>query len=147
MFHLLSVPGSHQGGKSILADGFRAAKLLRQSFPAYYDILSTVKLPTHASGGEDTLISPLVARPVLEHDDHSNLVIVRWNADDRAAVGQGQSWQGTVTLDDGRTVDKVEGFYRAAHEWERLLRLEESQYWFPLEAGTPMSTPASMRDS
>jgi trimethyllysine dioxygenase len=147
MFHLLSVPGSHQGGKSILADGFRAAKLLRQSFPAYYDLLSTVKLPTHASGGEDTLITPLVARPVLEHDDYGNLVIVRWNADDRAAVGQGQSWQGTVTLDDGSTVDKVEGFYRAAQEWERLLRSEESQYWFQLEAGTPMSTPLSMRDS
>ena len=89
MFHLLSLPGSHQGGKSILADGFRAAKLLKQSFPAYYQLLSTVKLPTHASGGEDTLITPAIARPVLEHDDNGNLAIVRWNADDRAADALG----------------------------------------------------------
>lgn len=139
MFHLLSPPDSHQGGKSVLVDGFRAAHLLKLAHPACYELLSTLPIPTHASGGPDTLIRPTVARPVLEHDIDGHLAIVRWNGDDRAVIGQGLAWQGEVQLDDGRLVDKVTGFYEALKVWERLLRSEDSQYWFQLESGKPMS--------
>jgi trimethyllysine dioxygenase len=139
MFHLLSPPDSHQGGKSVLVDGFRAAHLLKAAHPACYELLSTLSIPTHASGGPDTLIKPKIARPVLEHDAYGKLAIVRWNSDDRAVVGQGLAWQGEVQLDDGRVVDKVQGFYEASKVWEKLLRAEDSQYWFQLEASKPMS--------
>lgn len=139
MFHLLSPPESHEGGKSILIDGFRAAHLLKLAHPALYELLSTLPIPTHASGGPDTLIKPLIAKPVLEHDANGQLAIVRWNSDDRAVIGQGLAWQGEVQLDDGRVVDKVQGFYEALKVWEKLLRGEDSEYWFQLEAGKPMS--------
>lgn len=139
MFHLLSPSESHEGGKSTLIDGFRAAHLLKLAHPALYELLSTLPIPAHASGGPDTLIKPVIAKPVLEHDANGQLAVVRWNSDDRAVIGQGLAWQGEVQLDDGRVVDKVQGFYEALKVWEKILRSEDSEYWFQLEAGKPMS--------
>ena len=123
----------------MLVDGFRAAHLLGLSKPACYAILSSLKIPSHASGGSDTLVRPLMSKPVFEHNDRGELNVIRWNSDDRDVIGQGQSWEGECTLDDGRRVGKVEGFYEAVKEWERILRSADSQYWFQLKAGTPVS--------
>jgi trimethyllysine dioxygenase len=96
LFHLLSHTDG-EGGASQLVDGFAAARDLQEEDPRAYDILSTVKIHTHASGNEDNSIQPYKAFPTLVHDDQSgHLVQVRWNTTDRAAIDMPledmQSW-------------------------------------------------------
>lgn len=123
MFHLLSDRSTHKGGHSILSDGFAAAKRLREAHPALYALLSSLPIPTHASGGDSARFEPLVHRPILEHDHLGNLSCVRYNNDDRAPVGRGPAWRGTVDLSTeglGKEVDKVPAFYFGAPFYSEL---------------------------
>lgn len=56
MFHMLEFRG--KGGESLLVDGFKAAKTLKEKYPESYDILSTVRIPTHAAGDDEFLFQP-----------------------------------------------------------------------------------------
>lgn len=141
MFHLLSPPESHQGGKSVLVDGLQAAWAFKQVHPELYEVLSTLPVPTHASGGPDTLIRPVIQKPIFEEDMYGSLQVIRWNPDDRAVVGQGQAWQKEFLIKDG-SVDAVTAFYEAIRKWADFLRSESSEYWFQLEAGKPLSMSA-----
>lgn len=82
------------GGKSLLVDGFHAAKELRNSFPTYYREL-LLRLPWHASGNEGVAICPDWTYPVIELERPSTrnrkpmlereIGRIRWNNDDRAS--------------------------------------------------------------
>lgn len=85
MFHLLSHTDG-QGGESLLVDGFRAAARLRDTDASAYEILSNTNVYHHASGNEGLSIQPYRPFPVLLHGPSSELVQVRWNTCDRAAV-------------------------------------------------------------
>ncbi|GAA96562.1 uncharacterized protein L969DRAFT_88126 [Mixia osmundae IAM 14324] len=135
MFHLLSSRDTHEGGHSLLVDGFACAARLRADSPQLYKLLSELPIPSHASGDANALLRPLRPRPALEHDDEGQLISVRWNNDDRAPIGQGKSWQGLWTLDDGRRVSRVVAFYHAVQAWERIVRSKQAEYWTPLEPG------------
>jgi trimethyllysine dioxygenase len=137
LFHLLSDRSTHTGGHSTLADGFLCARTLKASHPILYDLLCTLPVPAHASGGDHTLVRPCIDRPIFELDHDGELLMIRYNADDRGIIGRGHQWQGTVTLEDGRTVSKVTAFYAALKVWESLLRSPEYCYEFPMEPGTP----------
>ncbi|GAA5897368.1 hypothetical protein JCM5296_004144 [Sporobolomyces johnsonii] len=131
LFHLLSPSTSHAGGHNLLIDGFRAARLLRSSNPSAYSLLSTLPVPSHASGsGSASLPSgvhlrPLRRYPVLNHDEHGELVQVRWNGDDRGVVG-GEAFEGS----------KMDEWYEALRAWEGILRSDEAQLWSKMEMGT-----------
>ncbi|TNY17187.1 mitochondrial protein [Rhodotorula diobovata] len=131
LFHLLSPSTTHTGGHNLLVDGFRAASVLREAHPAAYDLLSSVPIPSHASGsGSASLPSgvhlrPLRRFPVLNHDDKGELVMVRWNGDDRAVVG-GEAFEGA----------RMDEWYEALRTWEGILRSEEAQLWSQMEVGT-----------
>ncbi|GAA5920662.1 hypothetical protein JCM1841_006987 [Sporobolomyces salmonicolor] len=131
LFHLLSPSTSHSGGHNLLIDGFRAARLLRSSNPSAYTLLSTLPIPSHASGsGSASLPSgvhlrPLRRYPVFNHDEHGELVQVRWNGDDRGVVG-GEAFEGS----------KMDEWYEALRAWEGILRSEEAQLWSKMEMGT-----------
>lgn len=86
MFHMLSHTGG-EGGISLFVDGFAAAaKLFKQDRDAY-QLLSMVRVYSHASGNEDVSIQPSVGYPVLQHDPLAgHLVQVRWNNSDRAGL-------------------------------------------------------------
>ncbi|KAL2025096.1 hypothetical protein VTK56DRAFT_98 [Thermocarpiscus australiensis] len=133
-FHLLShqpAPGtspdeSASGGKSLLVDGFNAARILKAEDPTAYDILSTVRLPWHASGNEGITITPDKLYPVLELDQYTGeLHRIRWNNDDRGVVPFGEKHTPTE-------------WYEAARKWDEILRREESECWIQLEPGKPL---------
>lgn len=112
-----------EGGKSLLVDGFGAAgKLLRED-PDAYKILSTVRLPWHASGNVGITIAPDKRYPVLELDeDTGELHRIRWNNDDRGVV----PWDGGYS---------PEQWYEAARKWDAVLRRPDSQCWIQLVQG------------
>ncbi|BGP33478.1 hypothetical protein JCM10296v2_005281 [Rhodotorula toruloides] len=131
LFHLLSPEHTHSGGHNLLIDGFHAASLLRTQHPSFYDLLSTLPIPSHASGsGSASLPSgvhmrPLRRFPVFNHDENGELVMVRWNGDDRGVVG-GEAFE-------GKTMDE---WYEALRMWEGILRSDEAQLWTKFEVGT-----------
>lgn len=132
-FHLLS-HGEGTGGKSLLVDGFLAAKTLEEHSPAAYEILRGMPIMWHASGNEGITITPAKKFPVLNiyedpEDRHMKLMQVRWNNDDRGVVQLKET--------KGMTADH---WYNAASQWNKLLNRPDRQYWAQLEPGRPLST-------
>lgn len=123
LFHLLEHSGG-SGGQSILVDGFRAAKLLRDEDPQAYKILSKIRIPAHASGNIGSSLQPYAPFPVLNHHPvNGELVQVRWNNDDRA------------TMDRWEDPEDVDEFYDASRAWYEILRRQGSEYWEQLKPG------------
>jgi len=123
LFHLLEHSGG-SGGQSILVDGFRAAKILREEDPQAYKILSNVRIPAHSSGNPDSSIQPYAPFPVMNHHPvNGELVQIRWNNDDRA------------TMDRWDDLNDVEMFYDAARVWNAILKRNRSEYWEQLKPG------------
>lgn len=121
-------PELEKGGLSLLVDGFNAAEILRERDPEAFKILSTVRLPWHASGNKGITISPDKRYPVIElGEDGTTLHRVRWNNDDR----------GVVPLEDGGYT--AEQWYEAARKWDVLIRLKCHEYWVQLRPGTVLS--------
>lgn len=128
--------GEVLGGASLLVDGFNAARALRAQDPHAFRVLSSVRLPWHASGNPGINIAPDQRYPVLEVGDgqpgageegHSAVVRrVRWNNDDR----------GVVPFDGG--FDPVE-WYDAARKWDSILRSKEMEFWTQLKPGRTLS--------
>lgn len=116
-----------EGGKSLLVDGFNAARILKSEDPHAYEVLASVRLPWHASGNAGITIAPDRMYPVLELDEDSGeLHRVRWNNDDRGVVPFGEKYS-------------PEEWYEAARKWDGILRRRESELWVQLEPGKPLS--------
>jgi trimethyllysine dioxygenase len=135
-FHLLShqpAPGASpdeaaSGGKSLLVDGFNAARILREEDRRAFEVLCKVRLPWHASGNEGITIAPDRRYPVLEIGTNLTQPFrVRWNNDDR----------GVVPFSEGFEVGQ---WYDAARKWNEILKRKDSEFWFQLEPGTVLST-------
>jgi trimethyllysine dioxygenase len=126
MFHLLSHTG--RGGKSLLVDGFAAAKILQREAPGSYDVLAQRKIRSHASGNEGVSIQPFTAYPVFNHTSESGgLYQIRWNNSDRA------------TMDNWHNNRLLEQWYEAAWKWSEILRRPDVEYWEQLRPGRPLS--------
>ena len=135
-FHLLShqpAPGASpdeaaSGGKSLLVDGFNAARILREEDRRAFEVLCKVRLPWHASGNEGITIAPDRRYPVLEIGTNLTQPFrVRWNNDDR----------GVVPFSEGFEVGQ---WYDAARKWNEILKRKDSEFWFQLEPGAVLST-------
>ncbi|OLL26257.1 Trimethyllysine dioxygenase [Neolecta irregularis DAH-3] len=128
IFHLLEFDG--RGGESLLVDGFRAAKVLREQHPDAYKLLSKIRIPTHSAGDENVCIQPSVdyGLPVLNHDPTTaDLYQIRWNNNDRSTMnfwGEGES---------------VEEFYNAIKKWDTVLTMKENEFWEQLRPGRALS--------
>jgi trimethyllysine dioxygenase len=72
-------------------------------------------------------MTPLVPKPVFNHDQNGELVQVRWNGDDRGVVG-GPAWEG-----------KMDEWFEGVRAWEAILRSEEATLWSKMEMGTAVS--------
>ncbi|CAN8095694.1 unnamed protein product [Discula destructiva] len=140
-FHILShtpppdAPEGTQpsGGKSLLVDGFRAAKILRKERPKMFDVLATKGVPWHASGNQGITITPDEEKPVIRlASAHKRLMAqdpfmisqIRWNNDDRG-----------VNPPRGRKGTKAASWYMAAAKWNEILKRESSEFWFQLRPG------------
>ncbi|CAF0928426.1 unnamed protein product [Adineta ricciae] len=125
MLHLLKFDG--EGGKTLLIDGFRAAQILREEDPAAYKILSTVRVPSHTVGDEDTFIQPTTPSPILGHNiSTGQLEQIRWNNGHRSVADQ---WDNP---------DNVTGFYDAMRKWNEILTRKDSELWIQLQPGRPL---------
>ena len=123
IFHMLSHTHG-EGGTSLLVDGFYAADLLSVLHPDSYETLSRLRVPHHASGTAGTMLRPILNQPVIKHDEAGELMLLRWNNEDRGVIGPG--W----------TADDVRDWYQAARRFERLLQSEDAEYWVQLAPGT-----------
>ncbi|KAK9243089.1 hypothetical protein V1506DRAFT_407227 [Lipomyces tetrasporus] len=126
LLHLLHHNGS--GGESVLADGFKSARVLREEAPEHYKTLSRIRIPAHSAGNEDVCIRPATtSRPILNHDEATGeLVQVRWNNDDRSTMDR---WEG-----GDPDVDVIR-FYEAIRKWHEIVTRPEMEYWFKLRPG------------
>ncbi|EKG20312.1 Taurine catabolism dioxygenase TauD/TfdA [Macrophomina phaseolina MS6] len=122
MFHLLSHTDG-EGGASLLVDGFKVAMELKRKAREAYDILSTTRVLSHASGNDGVAIFPPVLQPVFVHIG-TQLVQIRWNNSDRAAIHA--------------PPDRTKRWYWAARKWNELLKSAENEYWEQLRPGRPM---------
>lgn len=123
---MLSHPPPGQGGATLLVDAFYTASILAQIHPEAYRILSTMPVPTHASGSAGSILKPHPV-PVFQHNRLTGeLVQVRWNNEDRGILG------GTNT---GYTADQIHAWYDAARKWEEAVRSSDSEYWVQLKPG------------
>jgi trimethyllysine dioxygenase len=133
MFHLLSHTDG-EGGKSLLIDGFNAARKMKKISRSGYDYLAKTPVPWHASGNEGVTITPAKKFPVLNFADHFHddpnprLLQVRWNNDDRGVVGLRER--------EGMSAEK---WYKEARLWSDILAEDNMQYWAQLEPGRPLS--------
>ena len=134
MFHLLSHTGG-QGGSSTIVDGFEAARQLRRLFPAAFEVLSSRKIPWHASGNQGISITPTAGNfPVVQtfHTDQiegpgfSELLFyqIRWNNSDRGAM---------------RASEDLLDWYEAARKWYNLLLSTRLEYRFQLQPSKVLS--------
>lgn len=126
LFHLLSHTGG-EGGESLLADGFRAAKVLLAEDEANVKTLIDVPQPWHSSGNDDVCIQPYQLFPVFERDELSGILQrIRWNNYDRAVK---VDWEPHV----------AEKWYGAARHWNSILGREDIEIKMQLEPGTALS--------
>ena len=139
MFHLLShTAGS--GGASLLVDGFKAARVLKEKDPYAYEILTKVGITCHASGNKGITITPGKKYPVLNHGDIIDetgqypLMQVRWNNDDRGSIDLGEA-RGTGS----KPSITAESWYYAARLWNSILQSKDMEYWSQLKPGRPIS--------
>ncbi|KAA1083448.1 hypothetical protein PGT21_008817 [Puccinia graminis f. sp. tritici] len=123
LFHLLSPPSSHEGGKSLLVDGFAAAAKLKLECREAYELMSEEPIETHASGGVDVAFRPLLPQPVFSHHPHTGeLTIIRWNPDDRLPLNP-------------RSAGRVKQLYLAFREWQKIIKSEQMELWTQMKMG------------
>lgn len=137
LFHVLQ-PASLGGGQSTFTDCFAAAQHLHKLNPDYYNILSSVRIASHASGSSErfgtfTNTSAHAAGfPVFTHSaphirpHPSHLTQIRWNNDDRHSSTQWPSHERMIM------------WYRAARVWTELLHSPQFKWEVALQPGTPV---------
>jgi len=131
LLHLLEHKGD--GGITLLVDGFKAARILRDEYPDSYRILSNVRVPSHTSGNADISIQPYAPFPVLNHHPvDGELMQIRWNNDDRA------------TMDHWGDSDEVDRFYEAMRHWNAILTRRDVEYREQLVPGRALSESSSI---
>jgi trimethyllysine dioxygenase len=118
-FHLLEHRGS--GGESLYVDGFHVATQLKKEQPWAFDALCRIELSAHSAGDDNTSIQPSKPFTILELNKQGRLHQIRYNNDDRS----------TLCLTNPETQE----FYAALHEWTRLVRKKENEFWIKLQPG------------
>jgi hypothetical protein len=135
-FHMLShepAPGASpkdaeaaaSGGKSLLVDGFNAARILKKEYPEEWRTLTQYGVRWHASGNPGITIAPDKLYPVLELNE-GRVHRIRWNNDDRGVV----PW--------GKTQHPM-SWYKAAQKFDAILKRKSMECWIQLEPGKVLS--------
>jgi len=137
LFHVLQ-PATQGGGQSTFTDCFAAAQHLYKLNPDYYNILSSVRIASHASGSSERFgtfmntSSHASGFPVFTHSaphirpHPRNLTQIRWNNDDRHSSTQWPSHERMIM------------WYRAARAWSEILHSKEFMWEVPLQPGMPV---------
>jgi trimethyllysine dioxygenase len=119
-FHILHHDG--QGGESLFIDGFHVAKRLGELFPWAYKSLASERISAASVGDSNVFMkqSPPSGYPILNLDPLTmDLYQIRFNNADRSAL----RLKDTIT------------FYKALHEWIKLLKSPEFELRIKLRPG------------
>ncbi|KAG8935363.1 hypothetical protein FRC02_008168 [Tulasnella sp. 418] len=126
LFHLLSHTEG-KGGATLLVDGFYVASILRELNPQAYEVLTRVRVQSHAAGDPSTFYKPGPHKsgyPILNLDPATGeLIQVRYNNDDRSVMNDINACS-------------VEEWYEALRAWNKCLTSPDSEYWVQLSPGT-----------
>ena len=136
-------PQSALGGQTLLVDGFYAASILKELHPQYYDLLSRIRIPTHAAGSDDSLyraIGPILVHAPAQGGERGPLAQVRYNNDDRSVLNGLQAcevepWYVHISASSAPT-PKPSLRYDALRAWHECLTSPDSEYWVQLTPGT-----------
>lgn len=116
LFHLLFHNGT--GGETTLVDAFHCAQVMKQQYPAQYELLSNLKVQCHSLG--DIYLHQ--SKPVFIHNDTNELVQVSWNNSDRSSNYK-------------LSVDQQIQFYDAIRKWHSIISATENIFHHKLVPG------------
>jgi len=119
MFHCLKFDGS--GGESTLVDGFKVATHLRETDPAAFEVLSTVRVPAHYLGDGVHLAAE---HPIIALDRDGALLQIAYNNYDRAPFRL--------------PTPRMREFYRALGLFNRLINDPAYEITMRLAPGTAL---------
>lgn len=117
---LACMANSAEGGDSIVADGFAAAKLLQENDPEGFQLLSEYPVDFCYAGSED--VDLRCQKPIIELAPDGELIGVRFNNRSSAPITR-------------VPFAKMPQFYRALRQFATLLNSEKLQASFKLAAG------------
>jgi gamma-butyrobetaine dioxygenase len=107
-----------EGGASILVDGFAAAEELKQTHPDDYELLTTQPVPFRYQVKESDIIAK---GPIIRLDADGNYYDIRYST----------ALLGPLDIDH----HLVKPFYRAFHNYSRILRSPQYEFKFRLQPG------------
>ena len=119
---LFCVINETTGGNSILADGFSVAEQLKSESTEFYEVLSTVPIP---SGTKDKDSDYRYTAPVLEHDRMGKLSTLRYTY-----------WLRSPMSGD---FDTITAFYAAFRRFQEIANDPANQISFRLNPGDMMA--------
>lgn len=123
-FHILKHEGG--GGQSLYVDGYNIARELKKEAMWAYLALSRIRINAHCSGDTKTEFAPAETFPIIQtHPETGQIVRIRFNNDDRSPLQC--------------SPQDTEEFYMALHEWMKVLRRQENEFWVQLKPGTAVS--------
>ncbi len=117
---LYCLESSAAGGDSMVVDGFRAAEILREENPAWFDVLSQHCARFEYAGGHDVALHS--KRPMIELAPDGELIGVRFNNRSAAAITD-------------VPFDKMELYYEAYRRLAQLADDPDLQVSFKLQPG------------
>lgn len=117
---LYCIENSASGGDSIVVDGFRAAQLLRDENPRWFELLSRYCARFEYTGSEDVCLTS--RKPMIELAPDGELTAVRFNNRSAAAITD-------VPFDD------MQDYYQAYRRFGQIIDDPSLQVSFKLQPG------------
>jgi len=116
-----------KGGETMLADGFKAASILKKQDPEKYRLLSHVGAYFKDIGDDYIKFNSIAHHPPFIHDARGNLVKVNWNHFTRDSYFD-------------LNIDQVEDFYDAMRSYDDILNDESNHIRLKMQPGDMVTT-------
>jgi len=116
-----------EGGETMLADGFKAAAILKERDPEKHRLLSTQGAYFKDIGDDYVKFNSIAHHPPLVHDSRGHLVKVNWNHFTRDSY---------FDVD----IDQVEDFYSAMRSFDDILNAPENHIRLKMQPGDMVTT-------
>eukprot|EP00088_Acartia_fossae_P063929 TRINITY_DN7837_c0_g1_i3.p1 TRINITY_DN7837_c0_g1~~TRINITY_DN7837_c0_g1_i3.p1 ORF type:complete len:180 (-),score=35.92 TRINITY_DN7837_c0_g1_i3:44-583(-) len=116
-----------KGGETMLADGFKAAAILKENHPEKYRLLSTKGAYFKDIGDDFIKFNSIAHHPPFVHDARGQMMKVNWNHFTRDSY---------FDVD----IDQVEEFYDAMRSYDDILNSPACHIRYKMEPGDMVTT-------